>query len=111
MTKKLPSGKGHYQIRMIPYQDAGFRYPLSGSHIKVEIDQQIYVAVQVDGVDGHQISTVLDSCWATPVNDPSYAVRWNLIAREYGNIMFTREMLACSEPQIVPMLGIRDLKV
>uniref|UniRef100_A0A8C8LP76 Alpha-tectorin n=1 Tax=Oncorhynchus tshawytscha TaxID=74940 RepID=A0A8C8LP76_ONCTS len=87
VTRKLPSGKGHYQMRMIPYQDAGFRYPLSGSHINVEIDQQIYVAVQVDGVDSHQISTVLDSCWATPVNDPNYAVHWNLIAGEYGDIM------------------------
>ncbi|XP_024242959.2 alpha-tectorin isoform X1 [Oncorhynchus tshawytscha] len=85
VTRKLPSGKGHYQMRMIPYQDAGFRYPLSGSHINVEIDQQIYVAVQVDGVDSHQISTVLDSCWATPVNDPNYAVHWNLIAGECPN--------------------------
>ncbi|XP_030630870.1 alpha-tectorin [Chanos chanos] len=82
--KKLPSGQGRYQVRMIPYQDAGFSHPFTGS-VNVEVNQRIYVAVRVDGVDSRQISTVMDTCWATPVNDPNYHIRWDLIIGECPN--------------------------
>ncbi|KAJ8005430.1 hypothetical protein DPEC_G00146570 [Dallia pectoralis] len=85
VRRKLPSGTGHYQMWMTPYQDAHFLHPFSGSHVSVKIDQQIYVAVRVEGVDSRQISTVLDSCWATPVNNPNYPTRWDLITNECPN--------------------------
>lgn len=70
-------------MRMIPYQDAGFRFPLtSDRNIDMEIDQRLYVEVRTEGVDQLQISTILDSCWATPVNIASYPVRWDLISAE-----------------------------
>ncbi|KAM6897995.1 tryptase delta-like [Lycodopsis pacificus] len=54
-------------------QDAGFRYPLaSGRNIEMEVDQRLYVEIRTEGVDARQISTIMDSCWATPVNDASY---------------------------------------
>ncbi|XP_059181151.1 IgGFc-binding protein-like [Centropristis striata] len=78
--KKLPSGLGHYQMRIIPFQDAGFLFPLSSSsNIEIEIDQRLYVEVRTEGVDERQISTIVDSCWATPVNNASYPVRRDLI--------------------------------
>ncbi|KAI4899389.1 hypothetical protein NFI96_002372 [Prochilodus magdalenae] len=82
--KTLPDGQGMYQVRMIPYQDAAFSQPFSGS-VDIEVDERIYVAVIVQGVDGRQISTVIDSCWATPVNDQNYAVRWDLIINKCPN--------------------------
>lgn len=83
VRKKLPSGRGQYHIRMIPYQDAGFHFPLSStSNIEMEIDQRLYVEVRTEGIDGRQISTILDSCWATPVNNGNYPVRWDLITAE-----------------------------
>ncbi|KAM4623712.1 alpha-tectorin-like [Polymixia lowei] len=86
VTRRLPSGQGLYQMRMIPYQDAGFRFPFSGSgNIDLEVDQRLYVELRTDGVDGQHISTVLDSCWATPVNMASYPVRWDLILNECPN--------------------------
>ncbi|XP_056153584.1 alpha-tectorin-like [Lampris incognitus] len=86
VSRKLPVGLGHYRIRMIPYQDAGFRFPFSGqSNIEMEVNKRMYVAVRTEGVDGRQISTVLDTCWATPVNQASYPVRWNLIDRQCPN--------------------------
>ncbi|KAM6897984.1 alpha-tectorin-like [Lycodopsis pacificus] len=86
VRKKLPSGHGQYLTRMIPYQDAGFRYPLaSGRNIEMVVDQRLYVEIRTEGVDARQISTIMDSCWATPVNDASYPVRWDLIHEECPN--------------------------
>ncbi|XP_062299212.1 alpha-tectorin-like [Scomber scombrus] len=86
MRKKLPSGHGQYHMRMIPYQDAGFRFPLtSNRNIAVEVDQRLYIEVRTEGVDQRQISTILDSCWASPVNSASYPLRWDLITAECPN--------------------------
>ncbi|ROL48213.1 Pancreatic secretory granule membrane major glycoprotein GP2 [Anabarilius grahami] len=81
--KELP-GQGTYQVRMIPYHDAEFTSPFDGE-VEIQVNQQMYVAVEVDGVDISQIATVLDNCWATPVNDIDYSIRWNLISRECPN--------------------------
>ncbi|RXN17897.1 alpha-tectorin-like protein [Labeo rohita] len=69
---------------MIPYHDAHFTCPYEGD-VEVQVNQQMYVAVEVEGVDRSQIATVLDNCWATPVNDIDYQIRWNLIIRECPN--------------------------
>ena len=83
VRKKLPAGQGEYHMRMITYQDAGFRHPFtSNGNVEMEVDQRLYVEVRTDGVDQQQISTVLDSCWATPVNLETYPVRWDLINSE-----------------------------
>ncbi|XP_041941221.1 alpha-tectorin-like isoform X1 [Alosa sapidissima] len=84
ITKKLPGGEGSYHVRMIPYEDAGFSHAFSG-RVNVAVNQQIYVAVQVDGVDSRQIAMVIDSCWATPVNQPNYHIRWDLIRNRCAN--------------------------
>ncbi|CAM4711693.1 unnamed protein product [Leuciscus chuanchicus] len=76
--RNLPAGQGTYRVRMIPYQDAEFTRPFTGS-VNVELDRRIFVEVRVDGVDSHQFASVIDTCWATPVNDPHYSVRWDLI--------------------------------
>uniref|UniRef100_A0A669CE63 Uncharacterized protein n=1 Tax=Oreochromis niloticus TaxID=8128 RepID=A0A669CE63_ORENI len=57
----------------------------SDTNIEMEINQRLYVEVRTEGVDQSQISTVLDSCWATPVNTPNYPVRWDLITAECPN--------------------------
>ncbi|CAM4683270.1 unnamed protein product [Leuciscus chuanchicus] len=75
---------GAYHIYMIPYHDAQFTRPFEGG-VEVQINQQMYVAVEVEGVDRSQIATVLDNCWATPVNDSEYHISWNLIIRECPN--------------------------
>ncbi|XP_035525457.1 alpha-tectorin-like [Morone saxatilis] len=86
VNKKLPSGQGRYHLRMIPYEDAGFRFPLTGNrNVEMEIDKRLYIEVQTEGVDERQISTILDSCWATPFNDASYPVRWHLITTDCPN--------------------------
>ncbi|XP_035380960.1 IgGFc-binding protein-like [Electrophorus electricus] len=79
--KTLQGGVGMYQVRMIPYQDPGFSHPYNG-RADVEVDQRIYVAVIVQGVDSHQIATVIDSCWATPENYHNYTDRWDLIINQ-----------------------------
>ncbi|KAI4900838.1 hypothetical protein NFI96_029987, partial [Prochilodus magdalenae] len=82
--KSLPDGQGLYQVRMIPYQDAAFTHPYDGTE-DIVVDQQIFMAVTVQGVDGRQIATVIDSCWVTPVNDQNFAVRWDLIINRCPN--------------------------
>ncbi|CAM4711688.1 unnamed protein product [Leuciscus chuanchicus] len=78
MHRILPAGQGTYQVRMIPYQDAEFTRPFTGS-VNAELDRRIFVEVRVDGVDSHQFASVIDKCWATPVNDPHYSLHWDLI--------------------------------
>lgn len=80
VSKSLLSGLGRYRIRMIPYEDPGYRFPLtSSSKIVMDIDQRFYVEVRAEGLDAQHISTVLDSCWATPVNAADFPIRWDLI--------------------------------
>ncbi|XP_067345254.1 alpha-tectorin-like isoform X2 [Channa argus] len=86
VRKKLPSGEGRYHLRMIPYEDPAFHSPLTRNrNLEMEIDQRLYIEMQTEGVDERQISTILDSCWATPFNDASYPVRWDLIIAECPN--------------------------
>ncbi|KAF7642114.1 hypothetical protein LDENG_00264510, partial [Lucifuga dentata] len=80
LKRRLPSGQGHYHLRIIPYQDAGFHFPLtSNNNIDMRVNERLYVEVRTEGVDEQQISTVLDSCWATPVDEATYPVRSDLI--------------------------------
>ncbi|KAL1249536.1 hypothetical protein QQF64_020541 [Cirrhinus molitorella] len=83
LSMDLP-GQGTCHIRMIPYYDAQFTSPYEGN-VEVQVNQQIYVAAEVEGVDRSQISTVLDNCWTTPVNSIDYQIRWDLIVRECPN--------------------------
>lgn len=87
ISQEIP-GQGTYQIRMIPYHDAQFTSPYEGE-VEIQVNQQMYVAVEVEGVDVNQIATVLDNCWATPVNDIDHDIRWSLIIREWVGLMFS----------------------
>ncbi|KAL6474836.1 hypothetical protein MHYP_G00158760 [Metynnis hypsauchen] len=82
--KQLPPGQGMYRVKMIPYEDSGFSQPLQGE-VNVKVNQPLYVSVEVEGVDSRQIALLLDSCWATPVDDPDYYLRWDLIMRGCPN--------------------------
>ncbi|KAL6474924.1 hypothetical protein MHYP_G00159640 [Metynnis hypsauchen] len=70
--------KGSYQLRMVPYPNDSFVAPYSGK-VTIDTNQQIFVAVEVDGVDNGQISNVLERCWATPSDDINQKIRWDLI--------------------------------
>lgn len=64
---------------MIPYVDKEFKLAFINSTLDVTLNQKVYVEVRTEGVDQKQISTVLDSCWATPDDIPTNPVRWDLI--------------------------------
>ncbi|XP_051769723.1 uncharacterized protein LOC127523252 isoform X2 [Ctenopharyngodon idella] len=80
----LPTGQGRYRVRMIPHQDDEFTRPFTGA-VDAELNQEMHVEVRVEGVDSRQFALVLDTCWATPVNDPDYSLRWDLIVNECPN--------------------------
>ncbi|KAF4106294.1 uncharacterized protein LOC131550874 [Onychostoma macrolepis] len=82
--KILPSGEGRYQVRMTPYEDDEFTRPFTG-RVDAELEQKMNVEVRVEGVDSRQFALVMDTCWATPVNDPDYSLRWDLIVTECPN--------------------------
>ncbi|XP_058263021.1 alpha-tectorin-like [Hemibagrus wyckioides] len=83
ISKEL-STEGTYQISMIAYPDLTFQNPFSGN-VTLEMNQQLYISVQVDKFDSSQIALVLDNCWATPVNQMDYNIRWDLITNECPN--------------------------
>ncbi|XP_056627449.1 uromodulin-like isoform X3 [Triplophysa dalaica] len=84
LHKMIPSGQGTYRVRMVPYQDPQFSQPFNGS-VNIEVNHLVFVEVNVDGIDGQQFALLIDTCWATPVNDPLYHVRWDLIIGECPN--------------------------
>ncbi|XP_065118800.2 uncharacterized protein [Paramisgurnus dabryanus] len=77
-------GEGTYQVRMVPYLDAEFSVPFNGS-VGVLVNEEVFVEVGVYGVDRDQFASVIDGCWATPVNDPLSSLRWDLITEECPN--------------------------
>lgn len=82
LRKRISVGRGSYNVRIIAYQDADFRFPLTSNlnnTIDMVTDERFYVEVRVEEVDQHQFASVLDSCWATPINDPNNTVYRDLI--------------------------------
>ncbi|XP_017579104.1 pancreatic secretory granule membrane major glycoprotein GP2-like [Pygocentrus nattereri] len=79
--KNLPGEEGTYQIHMLLYSDASFKHPYSGN-FELQVNQPVFVGVEVEGVDMRQFSLVLDNCWATPHDDINENVRWDLIVKE-----------------------------
>ncbi|XP_066520056.1 pancreatic secretory granule membrane major glycoprotein GP2-like [Hoplias malabaricus] len=84
VSKNLPGTQGTYHISLVPYTDATYTIPLAGNST-LDVNQQIYLSVDVTGVDSQQFVAVLDSCWATPYNIQSYPVRWDLVTNECPN--------------------------
>ncbi|KAM4526980.1 uromodulin-like [Fundulus diaphanus] len=86
VDKKLPFGTGSYRMRMTPYEDKDFLRPFNtNENIGIEINKVLFVEVKTEGVDEHQLSTIMESCWATPVNEADYSVRWDLIDSQCPN--------------------------
>uniref|UniRef100_A0A3Q2DF64 ZP domain-containing protein n=1 Tax=Cyprinodon variegatus TaxID=28743 RepID=A0A3Q2DF64_CYPVA len=67
------------------YVHSNYLKKYTNRNIEMEVDEMFYVEVRTEGVDQRQFSTVLDSCWATPVNQANYPVRWNLIISQCPN--------------------------
>ncbi|XP_062399905.1 uromodulin-like [Sardina pilchardus] len=82
--QKLPAAQGTYQVQMTPYKDAGFTQQFSGN-VTGQAEQTLYIAVDLEGVDSRQLSSVLDSCWATPGNDSASSITWDLITHQCPN--------------------------
>ncbi|KAI4885573.1 hypothetical protein NFI96_027656 [Prochilodus magdalenae] len=78
------STEGSYTIRMMPYPNASYIEPYSGN-VTLDENQQIFVAVDVEGVDGRQIALVIDSCWGTPINNTNSSLFWPLVSKECPN--------------------------
>ncbi|XP_041914858.1 pancreatic secretory granule membrane major glycoprotein GP2-like isoform X2 [Alosa sapidissima] len=81
---KLPAARGTYQVQITPYKDADFTQQFSGNATG-QPEETIYIAVDVEGVDSRQFSSMLDSCWATPINDSTSSINWDLITNQCPN--------------------------
>ncbi|XP_041914861.1 pancreatic secretory granule membrane major glycoprotein GP2-like isoform X2 [Alosa sapidissima] len=82
--QKLPAVHGTYQVQITPYKDADFTQQFSGN-VAGQPEETIYIAVDVEGVDGRQFSSVLDFCWATPINNSTSSINWDLITNQCPN--------------------------
>ncbi|XP_076139533.1 pancreatic secretory granule membrane major glycoprotein GP2-like [Alosa pseudoharengus] len=82
---KLPAVHGTYQVQITPYKDADFTQQFSGN-VTGQPEETIYIAVDVEGVDSRQFSSVLDSCWATPINDSTFSINLDLITNQCPNL-------------------------
>ncbi|XP_048869418.1 alpha-tectorin-like [Brienomyrus brachyistius] len=85
LDKILPGGIGEYRVQMTPFLDADFEKPVTAPSLNLPLNQRLFVGVEVIGMDERQISTVIDSCWATPDADQFNPIRWDLISHECPN--------------------------
>ncbi|XP_062410976.1 pancreatic secretory granule membrane major glycoprotein GP2-like [Sardina pilchardus] len=81
---KLPAAHGTYQVHITPYKDTEFTQQFSGNETG-QPDEMMCISVDVEGVDSRQFSSVLDSCWATPVHDSTSSTNWDLITNQCPN--------------------------
>ncbi|KAI4876869.1 hypothetical protein NFI96_020409, partial [Prochilodus magdalenae] len=77
--------EGPFTVQMSAYPNDSFIAPYSGD-IRLDLDQQIFVSVDVTGVDEQQVSTTLEKCWATPSEDITDITRWDLIINDCPNL-------------------------
>ncbi|KAM9462715.1 pancreatic secretory granule membrane major glycoprotein GP2-like isoform 2-T2 [Clarias gariepinus] len=78
------SVEDYYQITMMAYPNSTFLEPYSGN-VTLELNQQVYIAVQVEQFNSKQIALVLDHCWATPNRQFDSKIYWNLIVNQCPN--------------------------
>ncbi len=56
--------------------------PAFTGRVDAKLNQKMNVEVRVEGVDRRQFALVMETCWATPVSDPDYSLRWDLVIKE-----------------------------
>ncbi|KAF5891843.1 pancreatic secretory granule membrane major glycoprotein GP2-like isoform X1, partial [Clarias magur] len=78
------SVEDYYQITMMAYPNSTFLDPYYGN-VTLELNQQVYIAVQVDQFSSSQIALVLDHCWATPNSQIDSKTYWDLIVNQCPN--------------------------
>ncbi|XP_041820712.1 uncharacterized protein LOC121626327 [Chelmon rostratus] len=81
VIEKITSGTWNYTLTMKAYTDAG-RTQAVDSNTEVQLNQQIWVQLETDGLDDGLVALVTDSCWAA---DQAESLRYNLIVDGCAN--------------------------
>ncbi|XP_041821683.1 uncharacterized protein LOC121626990 [Chelmon rostratus] len=81
VIEKITSGTWNYTLTMKAYTDAG-RTQAVDSNTEVQLNQQIWMELETDGLDDGLVALVTDSCWAT---DQAESLRYNLIVDGCAN--------------------------
>uniref|UniRef100_A0A3B4BAY2 ZP domain-containing protein n=1 Tax=Periophthalmus magnuspinnatus TaxID=409849 RepID=A0A3B4BAY2_9GOBI len=78
VIQELTSGQWRYNLSMIVYTDEARRHALTPD-TEVNLDQTIYIELQVDGIDENLLSLVVDSCWATTESSPNSSLKYSIV--------------------------------
>ncbi|XP_041821676.1 uncharacterized protein LOC121626984 [Chelmon rostratus] len=81
VIEKITSGTWNYTLTMKAYTDGG-RTQAVDSNTEVQLNQQIWVELETDGLDDGLVALVTDSCWAA---DQAESLRYNLIVDGCAN--------------------------
>lgn len=78
VVQVITSGRWNYTLTMRTYTDAGLTQAVDQS-TDVLVNQQIWVQLDAEGLDGNQLALVTDSCWATDQPSATASLRYDLI--------------------------------
>lgn len=78
MVQVISAGRWNYTLTMKAYTDAGLTQAVDQS-TEVLLNQQIWVLLDTEGLDGNELALVTDSCWATDQPSATASLRYDLI--------------------------------
>ncbi|KAL3055977.1 hypothetical protein OYC64_018643 [Pagothenia borchgrevinki] len=84
VMQEMTSGEWKYNLTMKAYSDAE-RNNVIQSDTYIQLDQNIWVEIETEGLNEKVVVVVMDSCWATDQPSPSGALRYDLITNGCAN--------------------------
>ncbi|XP_057712368.1 uncharacterized protein LOC130929290 [Corythoichthys intestinalis] len=78
VVRQMISQTGNYALFMQVYMNSE-RTELMKPNTELELNQQIWIQLSIDGMDGSVVKLVTKSCWVTEQPAPSSTTRYDLI--------------------------------
>ncbi|XP_061646767.1 alpha-tectorin-like [Phyllopteryx taeniolatus] len=85
VTRQVVSQAQNYTLLMQAYVDSA-RTQLLEPGIELELNQQVWIQLTTDGLDGKAIKMVTQSCWVTKDSSPNDTLRYDLIVDGCPNL-------------------------
>ncbi|XP_053295190.1 uncharacterized protein LOC128455550 [Pleuronectes platessa] len=84
VTQQITSGRWIYNLTMKAYKDPSSKEALQ-QRTEIQLDEQLWVELNADGLDDKMVAVLTDSCWATDQPSPNGSLRYDLIIKGCPN--------------------------
>ncbi|XP_020775894.2 alpha-tectorin-like [Boleophthalmus pectinirostris] len=84
VRQELTAGEWTYNLSMTVYTDKGHKHAVTPD-TEINLDQTVYLQLEIDGLDEKLLSLVVDSCWASTEPSPNSSLKYSLIGNGCPN--------------------------